>query len=62
MATNPPNRRPVWFPIALGAIQFAAVMCVLFYVAPFDTTKSGAAGLIVFLIALVVALVFGWGW
>lgn len=57
MATPPARRRPAWL---LPVLQFAAVATILYYAAPHDLDKGLAAGLIVFIIALIAAAILLW--
>lgn len=61
MESPPPGLR--WRftrPSLLSAVQFAAVITLLYYIAPVGSTKSLTDGVIVFLVALIVALFFAW--
>lgn len=50
-------RRPAWI---LPILQFAAVATILYYQLPHDLDKGLAAGLVVFIISVIVAAFMVW--
>jgi amino acid transporter len=62
VATNPPTRRPIWLGWMFAAVSFALLCVLAYFNTPYFSEKSELGGVVVFLVALLIAIVCSWGW